>query len=38
MKKIIDKFKNDPIMFILELAFYGIIIYLSLLFIICLFM
>ena len=38
MKKIIDKFKRDPIAFILELAFYEIIIYLSMLFIICLFM
>ena len=38
MKKIIDKFKNDPIMFILELAFYEFIIYLLLAFITCLFM
>lgn len=38
MKKIISKFKENPIAFILELAFYEIIIYLSLLFIICLFM
>ena len=38
MKKIINKFKEDPIAFILELAFYEAIIYLALLFIICLFM
>lgn len=38
MKKIIDEFKENPIDFILELAFYEIIIYLSLLFIICSFM
>ena len=38
MKKIIDKFKENPIAFILELAFYEAVIYLSLLFIICLFM
>ena len=38
MKKIVDKFKQNPIGFILELAFYEAIIYLLLLFIIYLFM
>lgn len=37
MKKIIDKFKENPIAFILELSFYEFIMYLLLLFIICFF-
>lgn len=37
MKKIIDEFKDNPIVFILKLAFYEFIVYLMLLFIICIF-